>query len=133
MTKPVRLQLSRRKGFDLQALSRARNGLPALKVTRPHELSNPFRITGPHKQMGSAKDGSIKPWWVETDSQVWMFETKPEAQAASVKLFRAWFKLPAQATLRERCVLILRRTNPACFCAPEDPCHVDVLLEVVNQ
>lgn len=29
MPKPVRLQLSRRKGFDLQALSMATNGLPA--------------------------------------------------------------------------------------------------------
>lgn len=35
MTKPVRLQLSRRKGFDLQALSIATNGLPAVSVARP--------------------------------------------------------------------------------------------------
>jgi hypothetical protein len=34
MTNPVRLQLSRRKGFNLQALSRAANGLPAINVTR---------------------------------------------------------------------------------------------------
>ena len=32
--KPVRLQISRRKGFDLQALSIATNGLPAVNVAR---------------------------------------------------------------------------------------------------
>ncbi|HUD75560.1 MAG TPA: hypothetical protein VMQ76_10840 [Terracidiphilus sp.] len=31
---PVRLQLSRRKGFNIQALSLATNGLPALKATQ---------------------------------------------------------------------------------------------------
>jgi hypothetical protein len=41
---PVRLQLSRRKGFNLQAKSRAVNGLPAVVVTRPGRWGNPFRI-----------------------------------------------------------------------------------------
>ena len=44
MTQPVRLQLSRRKGFDLQKASRAINALPATKVTRPGPWGNPFRI-----------------------------------------------------------------------------------------
>lgn len=35
MTAPVRLQLSRKKGFDLQAHSSAVNGLPAVNVARP--------------------------------------------------------------------------------------------------
>lgn len=45
MPKPVRLQLSRRKGFDLQALSMATNGLPAVNVARPTKWGNPFPIT----------------------------------------------------------------------------------------
>ena len=44
MTKPVRLQLSRRKGFDLQAVSFAKNGRPAVKVARPSMLGNPFTV-----------------------------------------------------------------------------------------
>ena len=42
MTIPIRLQLSRRAGFDLQALSRASNGLPAVNVARPGLFGNPF-------------------------------------------------------------------------------------------
>jgi hypothetical protein len=45
MTKPVRLQLSRRKGFNLQALSRSVNGLEAVNVARPSQWGNPFPIT----------------------------------------------------------------------------------------
>lgn len=43
--KPIRLQLSRRKGFDLQALSMATNGLPAVNVARPSGYGNPFTIS----------------------------------------------------------------------------------------
>lgn len=42
--KPIRLQLSRRKGFDLQALSRATNGLAAVNVARPSRFGNPFTV-----------------------------------------------------------------------------------------
>lgn len=44
MSAPVRLQLSRRRGFDLQAHSQAVNGLPATVVARPGRWGNPFRI-----------------------------------------------------------------------------------------
>ncbi|ASR44920.1 hypothetical protein BEN78_04830 [Xanthomonas citri pv. mangiferaeindicae] len=44
MTPPVRLQLSRRRGFDLQAHSHAVNGLPATVVARPGRWGNPYRI-----------------------------------------------------------------------------------------
>ena len=44
MTAPVRLRLSRRKGFDLQALSLATNGLPAVKVDRSTMFGNRWKI-----------------------------------------------------------------------------------------
>lgn len=44
MTAPVRLQLSRRKGFDLQSLSRASNCLPAVVVARPSKWGNSHRF-----------------------------------------------------------------------------------------
>lgn len=40
--RPVRLQLSRRKGFNLQALSVATNGLPAVNCARPGRWGNPY-------------------------------------------------------------------------------------------
>jgi Domain of unknown function (DUF4326) len=39
--RPVRLQLSRAKGFNLQAHSRAINGLPAARVDRATRWGNP--------------------------------------------------------------------------------------------
>ena len=44
MTVPVRLRLSRAKGFDLQAVSRALNGLEAVNVARPTKWGNPFTV-----------------------------------------------------------------------------------------
>jgi hypothetical protein len=44
MTFPVRLQLSRRKGFNLQEHSRAVNGLPAVNCSRPGIWGNRWRI-----------------------------------------------------------------------------------------
>jgi hypothetical protein len=41
---PRRLQLSRRKGFNLQEHSRAVNGLPAVNCARPGLLGNPFVV-----------------------------------------------------------------------------------------
>jgi len=42
--KPVRLQLSRRKGFDLQKLSRKTNSLEAAVVARPTKWGSPFPL-----------------------------------------------------------------------------------------
>ena len=42
--RPLRMQLSRKRGFDLQAASHALNGLPAKRVTRPGPWGNPFTI-----------------------------------------------------------------------------------------
>ncbi len=42
--KPLRLQLSRRKGFDLQKISRKMNGLPAIVVSRPSKWGCPFPL-----------------------------------------------------------------------------------------
>ena len=39
--RPVRLQLSRKKGFNLQRVSCAVNGLPAVKVDRATRWGNP--------------------------------------------------------------------------------------------
>jgi hypothetical protein len=42
--RPVRLQASRARGFDLQKLSLAANRLPAVYVARPSKWGNPFRV-----------------------------------------------------------------------------------------
>jgi hypothetical protein len=42
--KPVRLRLSRAKGFDLQRHSLETNGLPAVNVARPSRWGNPYKV-----------------------------------------------------------------------------------------
>lgn len=100
---PVRLQLSRRKGFNLQAASRAINALAAVTVARPSKWGNPFRV---------GTDGN---------------------QAECVARFRAFAtaKLSDDAAwskgLRE-----IAGKNLACWCRLGTPCHADVLLELAN-
>src|SRR2546423_13343009 len=43
-SRPVRLQLSRKNGFNLQQLSKSINGLPAVVVSRPGKWGNPYVV-----------------------------------------------------------------------------------------
>lgn len=103
MTKPVRIQLSRRRGFNLQAVSKATNGLPALKVDRTTNYGNPYakKAIGP----------------VSNDLLVGLFRDLLRNDHSGF-----W----AEALPR------LRGRNLACWCAPSEPCHADVLLEIAN-
>ena len=44
MTKPIRIQLSRAKGFNLQTFGRSANGLETVNCARPSQFGNPFII-----------------------------------------------------------------------------------------
>lgn len=116
---PVRLQLSRTKGFDLQALSRATNGLPAVNVARPGKWGNQWR----------ARLASAGGWVCEDMRCHFIKPARDEAEALALALFhhRAWAE-PMANLVRAH----LRGRNLACFCALEDPCHADTLLELAN-
>jgi len=104
MTAPVRLQLSRWKGFRLQDFSRATNGLPAVNVARPGPWGNRYRI-GPM--------------------------TREEAVKAHREWLCEVLAAPSYGTAREA-LAHLRGHNLACWCALTDPCHADTLLELAN-
>lgn len=129
MTAPVRLQLSRRKGFDLQTLSLATNGLPVVKIDRTSGFGNPFKIeTG-------MMDGDRPIWLVNTPggSSCWIMHSKAEAQERAVEAFRIWLQQPQQAPYRQKAVLLLRGRNLACWCPLDGgPCHADLLLGLAN-
>lgn len=122
---PVRLQLSRKKGFDLQRLSRETNGLPAVNCARPGRFGNPFLIA------------------TAIDSEYANKETSP---SFVVECFRDWLG-PSQSgrdwwqgpeSDRRRTAILsglsdLRGKNLACWCAPAASCHCDVLLELSNR
>lgn len=120
MTAPVRLRLSRAKGFDLQALSAATNGLPAVNVARPGPFGNPFLIH-PNQSAG-------RRWGVD-------YISVPSAEDA-VACFREMLDTPAEPgqrahEMRAR-LSTLRGKNLACWCKGP-PCHADVLIELANR
>lgn len=104
MSKPQRLQLSRRKGFNLQRASRALNGLPAVNVARPSKYGNPFKVG----EWGDAAN-CVK----EYRQTFYTYKSNAADNKAMVRKF-------------------LRGKNLACWCKPGQPCHADVLLKLAN-
>jgi hypothetical protein len=122
MTTPVRIQRRRTKGFDLQAASRAVNGLPARCIDRSTWWGNPFRV-GTTVSVRSAKGERI------------VIAGPIENDAEAIAWFRGmWLAREARSPgLLERRMAELRGKNLACFCPLGSPCHGDVLLELANR
>ena len=104
--KPVRLRRLRKKGFNLQAASLAFNGRECVIVDRTNrQWGNPF-IVGKHGTADECLQGY-------RDYLAQAKEASPERFAAELAK--------------------LRGKNLACWCASDQPCHVDVLLEMANE
>lgn len=138
MTAPQRLQLSRRKGFDLQAASLALNGLPAVNCARPTIWSNPFKIGEP-SGFGFEDDGDPAPTIAEmTREQVIDFYGAMVAGILSPEMhphghrWMARFKKRMHGQHPTEAAWGLRGKNLACWCGPSDACHCDVLIEIAN-
>jgi hypothetical protein len=121
MAEPVRLRLSRRRGFDLQALSLSTNGLPAVKVTRPRMWGNPF-VVHPEREPGHEFAGLAG-----------RYVAVPTAEDA-VACFEEMMAMPGETAEALRAALPeLAGKNLACWCAAGAPCHADVLLRLANR
>jgi hypothetical protein len=107
IARPIRIQLSRRKGFNLQLVSRAANGLAAINCARPTKHGNPYRV---------GCDGTATEC-VEQYRYEWEMRLRGPVMG-----------MVARAQLDE-----LRGRNLACWCKHGDPCHADVLLELANR
>lgn len=104
---PVRIQRKRTKGFRLPENT--------VSVTRPGMWGNPF------------KAGRVGPLGRE-----------PLDNAGAVGFFRVMFddedlRLAAGYSPPSIISAFLRGKNLACFCALNQPCHADVLLELANK
>lgn len=122
MTQPVRLQLSRRKGFNLQALSGATNDLPVVNVARPGQWGNPWSIRPPGWRGAWAVLGPGAPIGGV------LCGNQEGAHLLAVKAFRTF----AEAEPAEKHEP-LRGKNLACWCKLGTPCHADVLIELANR
>ena len=109
MTKPQRIQLSRRKGWRLQDHSLALNGLPARAVTRPGIYGNPHRV---------GRDGTAEECVAKYRADI---ETVLNGEIGL-------HKAVIVALLRD-----IRGKNLGCYCSPDAPCHADVLLDLANR
>jgi hypothetical protein len=106
MSEPVRIQLSRAKGWRMPP--------DTVKVDRSTRWGNPFRV-GDRVHRGPSYSGRDE---VVRDA------------AHAVRLFRAWLWTQARS---DSLVPLLRGKNLACWCKPGEPCHADVLLELANR
>lgn len=123
--RPVRLRLSRKKGFDLQVHSRAVNGLPAVNVARPTIFGNPFAHTTDPAQAVEAFERLCS-------GGTQSFECSPHGLHITNgrhpnSLHWAWSQW-----LHEQGLPAIRGKNLACWCTPGSPCHADVLLRLAN-
>jgi hypothetical protein len=101
--RPVRIQLSRAKGFNLQRESRAINGLPAINCARPGAWGNQY-IVGQGPAPGWSASEVVDLYGNSMDGH-WP------------NFYRAG-------------LLCLPGHNLACYCGLFEPCHVDILLSV---
>lgn len=114
MAPPRRIQLRRTRGWRLPP--------NAVVVSRPSKWGNPFDWREALAEWGGSPD---------------------EARAAVVGVYRDWLTMAEPERfpdhLRARRVAILAslhalRGRPlACWCAPDAPCHADVLIEIANR
>ena len=103
-TIPVRLRLSRAKGFDLQRHSRDTNGLPAINCARPGPWGNPF-IVGATLHCGIP------------------FSDGPLSRARAIEWHQGmWLSILDNAP---GALDVLRNHNLACWCCPREACHAD--------
>lgn len=110
--RPVRLRLSRARGFDLQALSLATNGLRAVNIARPSRWGNTFRVGSDQSYYTHGAEVATAEQCVE------QFERFAEADRdVDPAAFETW-------------IAPLRGRNLACWCALGAPCHGDVLLRL---
>jgi len=107
MSQPVRVQLSRRKGWRMPENT--------VKVTRPGPWGNMFVVSTKVRPGAGVGGHYIAVPTVEDAVECFrlLMEERPDLSDAA----------------RER----LRGKNLACWCRLDQPCHADVLLEIANR
>jgi hypothetical protein len=106
MGEPVRIQRKRTKGWRMPPNT--------VFVGRPTQWGNPAVVGEPHPMCNQAE--------IDSGHEC----AKPLTAAEAVEVFRA---LP----FTDDDLAPLRGKNLACFCALDQPCHADVLLELANR
>ena len=116
MAGPVRIQLSRRKGWRMPENT--------VSVARPTIFGNPFR-----REAAIESEYATEETWRAFVVECFRDWMSPTQQG------RDWWQGP-QSDRQKNAILAglpkLRGKNLACWCKP-GPCHADVLLEIANR
>ena len=105
-----RIQRKRTKGWKMPPNT--------VSVCRPGKFGNPFRV-GRNRVHGKGAACVQEPI---------------ENAAIAVQFFREMLLIPDRNYPSDaKIVEMLRGRNLACFCALDQPCHADVLLEIANK
>lgn len=131
---PERIQLRRTKGW--------RKPEGAIVVARPTKWGNPFQI-GSNRPDVFVHDGMGVHWSTPRDE-----DADELARQFAVSMYHSWLEsgsvhglsrrqLPAALSAVRSSILgdikTLYDRDLACWCALDQPCHADVLLQLANQ
>ncbi len=122
MTGPIRIRLSRATGFRLQTVSRAMNGLYAVKVDRSTQFGNPWCVGEPIDMRQANRWG----WVISPKGRSFVCDCPAEA-VLKFENALLWDGAIHQY-VREK----LGGRNLACWCDLADPCHCTPLIYVAN-
>lgn len=122
MSTPKRIRLSRAKGW--------RKPEGAVVVSRPSRWGNPY-IVHTHNDRCDADEATCPVWGSELG-----YREYRETHQGAVTAFRHLFEFPMIGDpfypdtdyIREH----LAGCDLCCWCAPDEPCHADALLEIAN-
>ncbi|MDO3068479.1 DUF4326 domain-containing protein [Mycobacteroides abscessus subsp. bolletii] len=120
---PQRIQRKRVKGW--------RKPEGAICVTRPGRWGNPFKVVPAGTEPGLFSRRRERVWTVEGPGTFFQGTgTREWAADYAVRLYRRW--LLGSMKRVEDLVPLLRGHDLCCYCALDQPCHADVLLELAN-
>ncbi len=127
--KPVRIQRKRTAGYDMQAVSRATNGLDCISVTRPGRWGNPYDVRAFGRELSmtlfrNSVNGVWSPDPVKDESDA-LCDAAYSLHLAFMKHFVGDHPLTAARSE-------LRGHNLSCYCSLSEACHADILLELAN-
>lgn len=120
---PRRIQLSRQKGWRLPP--------DAVSVARPTRWGNPYRVG--HVECALRPGGVC--YRVARDGKIIRdhIDSLVQAHEIAVDAYRTAFVNGNLPYGRGEARAHLRGKDLGCWCKPSHPCHVDVLLPIVNE
>ncbi|MET8080065.1 DUF4326 domain-containing protein [Streptomyces sp. NPDC005303] len=128
MTTPQRIQRKRTKGWRLA--DHTTSPLGAVYIGRPTRFGNPFVLA----PAASRRGGLLDMWAVEYKGRkLGRWDTSAAARAEAADRYARWIGEPEQADTLRLFRALLAGRDLACWCPEGEPCHGDVLLDLVNR